>query len=97
MFRLDEPTVKLKGLIRWSWLNECVSELKRIRFTCVMLAASGVPMLKVCPYWIFAAPLDIVGRVPLNKYGGEKISAVAPLTSPPAERTVPSGNKTAFE
>ena len=34
--------------------------------------ASGVPTVKLLPYWIaFVGAELIVGRAPLNRYGGE--------------------------
>ena len=38
-------------------------------------AASAVATENVAPYWSTSGALPIVGRAPLNRYGGEKISA----------------------
>jgi hypothetical protein len=77
-FRPPDAGDLLKRLIRWLMLLVCVTEESDIQFTAVMLAASGVPTKKVWPYPTTAGAEEIVGRAPLNRYGGEYTSALAP-------------------
>ncbi len=86
---------KLKRLIRWPMLFVCVTEESRTQVTLVMLVALGVPTKKVWPYPTLVGAELIVGRAPLNRYGGEYTSAVAPPKSPPPETTRPSGRRSA--
>ena len=76
-FRPPDACEKLRRLIRWPMLFVCVTEASRIQVTFVMLAASGVPTKKVWPYPTLVGAELIVGRAPLNRYGGEYTSAVA--------------------
>src|SRR5262245_33120787 len=67
-----------------------------------MLALSGVATVNEVPYATEDGADEIVGRAPLKRYGGEKISAVrwsaTPVSEPPpATRTRASGSSTAVE
>ena len=57
--------------IRWSMFVACVTALKRIRWTLVMLLGEGVPTKTVCPHAALPGAELTVGRVPLNRYGGD--------------------------
>jgi hypothetical protein len=91
---------------RWSMSMPCVTDPRRTSVTSAMLEASGVATANAPPYAIFDGADVTVGRVPLNRYGGEKISAsgwfVSPLAvsagcPPPIDITRPSGRSTAVE
>lgn len=57
------------------------------------------PQECVPPYVISLGPLEMVGRWPLNRYGGEKMSMLRlnalSLGFPPVTATRPSGSRTA--
>src|SRR5678815_4823606 len=86
----------------WFWLNACVTEPVAISATEAIDAASGVLTVKLPPYDSAEGEPVIAGRAPLNRYGGEKISAVrwsaTPLSDPPPETgTRASGRSSAVE
>ena len=62
-----------------------------------MLVALGVPTKNCCPYVMLVGADVMVGREPLNRYGGEYTSADDPPNVPPADKTRPSGNSSAME
>ena len=66
-----ELAVKLSGTKCWSMSLWCVSAPSETRFTERIEAASGVETVKFEPYVAPAGALAIVGREPLNRYGGE--------------------------
>jgi hypothetical protein len=77
----------------------CVTEPVRIRTTFSIEAASGVSTVNEVPYCMRFGAAVIVGRGPLCRYGGEKISEVCsfgisePSSRPePASRMRPSGS-----
>jgi hypothetical protein len=84
-------------LIRWPMLKPCVAEESAISVTLEMVVASGVPTKNDCPYATLAGADVIAGREPWNRYGGEYTSAEAPPNTPPADKTLPSGNSRAME
>src|SRR2546428_13727407 len=70
--------------------------------TDAMLAVSGVATVNGVPYASVDPTAAIVGRGPLKRYGGEKISAVGwsatPVSEPPpATSTRASGRSSAVE
>ena len=80
-------------------LKLCVTAPIRTRLTLAMRSASGVSSEIVPPYSIVDGASAIVGRGPLNRYGGENTSAVVssticePSSRPlPASSTRPSGS-----
>jgi hypothetical protein len=79
-----------------------VTDPGRIIATDAMSSAWGVSTITVPVCGISAGTDAIVGRVPLNRYGGEKISAVRKSAAglsrpPPATSTRPSGRSKAVE
>ena len=54
-------------MMRWLILKPCVTEVRGIRLTVVMLAPSGVPTKNDCPYATFVGADVIVGREPRNR------------------------------
>jgi hypothetical protein len=79
-------------------LKLCVTEESAINVTFVMLVAFGVPTKNELPYPTLPGADEIVGRAPLNRYGGEYTSAdIAGAVLPPADKTRPSGNRSAME
>ena len=59
---------------RWSMLKPWVTAAARISTTVDTLAASGVLSANVPPYGSTPGTSEIVGRVPMNRYGGENSS-----------------------
>ena len=55
------------------WSKKWVTAAGRISDTLVIEAASGVLTWKLLPYCTTEGLLVMVGRAPLNRYGGEKI------------------------
>ena len=49
----------------------CVSAASETRLTDLIDDASGVEIVKFDPYVLAAGAAEIVGRAPLNRYGGE--------------------------
>ena len=81
---------------RWFWSKACVTEPRAISVTFVTRAASGVVTVKVVPGVTTPGAALTMGRAPLKRYGGEKISAEC-LLRPPALSTRPSGSSSAVE
>src|SRR4051812_46541365 len=65
------PLVNDNGTKRWFMSIVWVTEPSPTSTTEPMLAASGVVTLMLAPYWAVAGAEVIVGRAPLNRYGGE--------------------------
>ena len=63
--------MKLRNWKRWFWSNACVTDGERISETFVIDAAFGVVTSKLVPYCAPPGADVIVGRAPLNRYGGE--------------------------
>ena len=63
--------MKLRNWNRWFWSKACVTDGERISETFVIDAASGVVTSKLEPQLAPPGAEPIVGRVPLNRYGGE--------------------------
>ena len=63
---------KLNGTRRVPASNACVTDPNRMNDTLVIAAPSGVPMNSDWPYPTRSGVVPVmVGRAPLNKYGGE--------------------------
>ena len=58
-------------LIRCPMLKLCVTEESAIIETLEILVASGVATKNCCPKFMLDGADVILGRAPLNKYGGE--------------------------
>jgi hypothetical protein len=58
-------------LMRWLILKPCVTEGSAISVIFEILVALGVPTKNDCPYPTLVGADVIVGREPLNRYGGE--------------------------
>src|SRR3979409_992282 len=100
MLRAPDETVKGSHWNRWFMSNAWVVEPSRIRLTLAMPAASGELTLNELPYLTTEGAAVMVGRAPLKRYGGEKISAFrwsGPASPLPAVRTRPSGSRIAVE
>src|SRR5678815_3261784 len=76
------PAVKASGTSRWFWSKAWVAEPRRTSVTLPMSAACAVPIVTVCPYDTEVGALEISGRGPRKRYGGEKISALRSLAAP---------------
>ncbi len=90
--------VVLRVTILSSKLTVWVAEPDRI--STAVLAVSGLVIVKLAPLLAWEGAEVIVGRVPWDRYGGEKISSVLPpppAPVSPAEKTRPSGSRTAEE
>ena len=80
-----EVRAKVSVFARWPMSKAWVTEPSRIQRTSVTCAAFGVATANVCPYPTVDGAEVIVGRAPLKRYGGEKIS----WFSRPARSTMP--------
>jgi hypothetical protein len=68
--RLFAVFVKLTSIARWPMFTECVTEDGFINITLVIEFPSGVFTWKSEPHPTAAGAELIVGRAPLNRYGG---------------------------
>ena len=71
MFSPPEWAVKLSGTKCWFMSSWWVSAPSETRLTPLIEAASGVDTERVEPYVALAGAEVIVGRAPLDRYGGE--------------------------
>jgi hypothetical protein len=69
-FSTPEPAVNGTSIARWPMFTECVTEAGFISITLLMLAAFGVVTWKAWFHPTAAGAVVIVGRAPLNRYGG---------------------------